>query len=131
MISRSSLGRFSRTNFKRSRNFVAVSTLVAICWRRVAMIDYSWRLRGCPVSGRFSLLSAVPGARECIHPLANTQNMTRKIQVAPGLDERNYAIEVRPRMGTGDDDADRMEQVLPLCSGLVLDLVDDRLEALC
>src|SRR3954470_550717 len=43
MMSRSSLGRYSRTRFSRSRNLVAVRTLVAICWRRVAMIDYRRR----------------------------------------------------------------------------------------
>src|SRR4051812_48005428 len=37
MISTSSLGRFARTFFSRSRNFVTVRTLVAIWWRSVAM----------------------------------------------------------------------------------------------
>src|SRR5947209_15988860 len=42
MMSTSFPGRFARTSFSRSRTFVAVRTLVAICWRSVAMIDYSW-----------------------------------------------------------------------------------------
>src|SRR5437868_3420755 len=41
MISRSSLGRLARNIFIRSRKRVTVRTLVAICWRRVAMSDYS------------------------------------------------------------------------------------------
>src|ERR1041385_714624 len=40
MMSRSSPGRMAATVFCRSRNLVTVRTLVAICWRRVAMRDY-------------------------------------------------------------------------------------------
>src|SRR5882672_11313923 len=41
MSSRSSLGRFARILRISSRNLVTVRTLVANCWRRVAMHDYS------------------------------------------------------------------------------------------
>src|SRR4029077_11409081 len=46
MSSRSSLGRLARILRMSSRNLVTVRTLVANCWRRVAMHDYSvlvWR----------------------------------------------------------------------------------------
>src|SRR6185312_14235473 len=43
MMARSSPGRLAATVFCKSRNLVTVRTLVAICWRRVAMRDYSVR----------------------------------------------------------------------------------------
>src|SRR5882724_1303770 len=51
MISRSSEGRLAATVFSRSRNFVTVRTLVAICWRKVAMFDYSAIQSGFPCKG--------------------------------------------------------------------------------
>src|SRR5450432_2733178 len=46
---RSSCGRFSCNRFIRSRNLVRVRAVVAICWRKLAMWDYS--PRGEPISG--------------------------------------------------------------------------------
>src|ERR1700733_11204399 len=46
MISRSSVGRLSRIIRIRSRNLVTVRTLVAICWRMLAIVDYSVPAKG-------------------------------------------------------------------------------------
>src|SRR5579864_3200648 len=43
---RSSCGRFSCIRFINSRNLVSVRAVVAICWRRLAMWDYSPRTAG-------------------------------------------------------------------------------------
>src|SRR5579863_7766418 len=43
---RSSCGRFSCIRFIRSRNLVRVRAVVAICWRKLAMMDYTRGERG-------------------------------------------------------------------------------------
>src|SRR5580698_2012327 len=41
MMVRSSCGRFSCIRFIKSRNLVSVRAVVAICWRKLAMFDYT------------------------------------------------------------------------------------------
>src|SRR5438477_10048163 len=62
MSSRSAGGRYSPTCFSRSRNFVTVRRLVSICWRNVAMVDYSRRMRGFKMMSRTVIGSFVARA---------------------------------------------------------------------
>src|SRR5450631_2011579 len=45
---RSSCGRFSCIRFIKSRNLVSVRAVVAICWRKLAMRDYTREEGGTP-----------------------------------------------------------------------------------
>src|SRR5215467_5587442 len=67
---RSSCGRFSCIRFIRSRNLVSVRVVVAICWRKLAMWDYSprtarglFRKSGKEIQGPASIIAAGGGAR--------------------------------------------------------------------
>src|SRR3954471_17582719 len=164
MMSRSSAGRFSRTSFSKSRNLVAVRTLVAICWRSVAITDYSWGKRALshqdsrvsqgtqaestsskPVpiaspSRAGDFRSILAGAAEttlrpehsfeCIDAFTHAHHVLRQRQRAAGLDQRDHAIEVRPGMGTSDQDPNRVKQLFAFGSGLVLHLANDGFEIL-
>src|SRR5215469_13410133 len=50
---RSSEGRYARTLRRRSRKRVTVRTLVAICWRKVAMTDYTRSVVSSPRGSKF------------------------------------------------------------------------------
>src|SRR5690348_3658755 len=132
MTSRSSLGRYSRTSLSSSRNLVAVRTLVAICWRKVAIIDYSWGVKRSPTgSGSTPSRKSAPNLRKSVNPLAHTQHMPGQAEAAAGFDQRNDSIEIRPRVGTGDHNPNGMKQIFALGSSLILYLLDDGLEAFC
>src|SRR5580658_1776704 len=54
---RSSWGRFSCIRFIKSRNLVRVRAVVAICWRKLAMMDYNRGERGRGLCGTSFLLN--------------------------------------------------------------------------
>src|SRR5258708_37731473 len=70
-MDRSSCGRFSCIRFISSRNLVSVRAVVLICWRRLAMKDYSlqiapelWgKLLIAPGCGLDYIVSPLPRAR--------------------------------------------------------------------
>src|SRR5256885_1750230 len=127
MMSRSSPGRFSRTNFSRSRNFVAVRTLVAICWRSVAIIDYS-------CDGKRSACSrasfAMKDPLKCVHALTHTQHMPWQREMSACLDQRNDTIKVWSGMGTSNDDSNRMKKIFSFGAGFLFYVIDNCFEVL-
>src|ERR1700690_2634786 len=64
MIARSSCGRFSSIRFIKSRNLVRVRAVVAICWRKLAMCDYSLR-RPCGAGTPARCLLPTPSRSGC------------------------------------------------------------------
>ena len=55
--------------------------------------------------------------------------MLRQRELPTGFDEGNHAVKVWPGMGTGDDDPNRMKEILALGSSSLFHFVDNCFEA--
>src|SRR5579859_7297474 len=101
------------------------------------MIDYRGK-QGIRLSGsRWLCVSVVncflmsaPSGLKRLHPLPHPHHVLRQRKMAARLNQRDCAIEVRSRMGTGDYDADRVKQLFAFGPGFVFHLIDNRFEAL-
>src|ERR1017187_7430267 len=90
---RSSCGRFSCIRFIKSRNLVSVRAVVAICWRKLAMRDYTREEGGAPDRGQGDAMTIIPcegwtsplGHAQALNPRARIFECFESFEFATGL----------------------------------------------
>src|SRR5215471_4460639 len=95
-MDRSSCGRLSCIRFIKSRNLVSVRAVVAICWRKLAMMDYTRQGRGRPQKavGIPRLYLRIPKAppRAACNELSLDHRFIAQLRVPPDLLGGNQKI---------------------------------------